>query len=187
MAVKKITLLAAIALMVACVPMSAGATPITPPTYNMVVTGASQITGTSVSALTLTATFPNGGTGSTRAAGGGARWSIPVSGSLREGDTIRLMFTDGTNSGLRFITVESAGTNLDGSPAGGGGGSTGGAVTGDGGGTTTDGTGTTDTTSDSSLPKTGNTAPMFLLAGGLFAVGLVLVFLTQRLWARAQR
>ncbi len=188
MGMKKIALLVVLAFVLACIPVVAGAVPILQPTYNQVIAGDTKVTGTSVSALSLTATFPNGNTASTTTPGGGASWSIPVSGTLKEDDSIRIDYTGNGQSGYLYINVAPAGKNLDGTPADGGGGTNnGGVVNGSdedtntaSGGTVSPGSGASNT--GAGMPKTGNAAPMFGFAGGLFVIGLALMFLTRGFW-----
>ncbi len=105
----KIALLAAVAMLASFIPVFAGAVPVTPPTYASLVAGDTAVTGQSVQKLTITITFPNGAERSTTAEGGLATWSVPSPVKLSEGDVLTMHFTDGNTTGMRTITVVSAG------------------------------------------------------------------------------
>ena len=183
---RKFALLAAVMLVLASVPVIAGAAVPKSPQYDQVVSGATKITGTSVDALTISALFPNGVSASTWTAGNGARWTIPVSGSLKTDDTIRIVWTDGTHTGNYSITVEPAGYNLDGSVAGGGSATSNGSEDGSNAATTENTAATGTSTESTSVPQTGDALPMFALAAGLLIVGLALALLMRAAYLRRQ-
>ena len=197
---KKFALLLVIALVIACVPAFAGAKIVQVPSYNQVKAGDTKITGTSLDALTLKFTFPNKVTISKAIKGGVAVWSVPVSGTLKVDDRIRVDYTDGTTegSGWFFIFVSPAGRSLDGSTNGGSGNTNSGNTstatdTGTGTGTTTTvattGNGAADSTTatDSAIPRTGDVRPMLTFASALFIIGLALALLIRALWLRRRQ
>jgi len=193
MSSKKFALLAVVVFMLGCIPAIASAAPTRLPSYNQVVAGSTKVIGASLDPMTITLTFPNGAKASTTSAGGGASWTIPVSGSLKESDVIRLDYTSGGDSGWFYITVAPAGTNLDGSNANNNANNSGDSsvVTDNSATTSSNGTPATTTTTtnnaNTGVPATGDARPLFAVAGGLFLVGLFLAFLIRALWLRRQQ
>jgi len=181
---KKFALLVVVALVLACIPVIAGAVP-TPPTYNDVHEGDVKITGTSSDPMTISATYNGATTATVHTAGSGALWTLsPLPWALKEGMVITLNFTyDAGGSGWKYMTVV-ASYDLNGNKTGSTT-ATGTAVTTDTvapGSTTATGTAATA----SGVPATGDTRPMFYFAGGLLVIGLVLAFLTRAAWLRRE-
>ncbi|MCL2882041.1 MAG: hypothetical protein FWF45_04010 [Coriobacteriia bacterium] len=183
---KKFALLVVVALVLACIPVIAGAVS-TPPNFNDVHDGDTKITGTSVDAMTITATrlIPAGSTsGSVHAAGSGATWTLSsLPWPIVEGQVIRLNFTyDAGGSGWKDITVV-ASYDLNGQKTGGSTTTTGTAVAAA---PDTSTAGTDTAASASGVPATGDARPMLYFAGGLFIVGLALALLTRAMLLRRQ-
>jgi len=180
---KKFTLLVVVALVLACIPMVAGASILVSPSYSQIYVDSTTVKGRNLGAdtMTIAITFPDKVTNSAVVAGGAA-WTIPVSGTLKVGDVVHLTFDNGVNApGSRdIIVIEGNGLsnpNKKSTP-------------------TTDTAVATDTATPSStnntaapvsgVPVTGDARPMFYFAGGLFVVGLALALLTRALWLRRQ-
>jgi len=177
---KKIALVAVVLLILGSIPALAAAAP---PTPGQVLAGATQITGSSVDAMSLVAVFPNGVRSDTvQAAGQGALWLIrvPSSVKLAVGDEIRLEFTYGGSTGWTRIIVDTPGQGLGGSNGSG-------SVTSNGSsGNGSSATSAVTSSADNSTPQTGDAMPMLYLAVGLFVVGLAVAFLARELWLRHQ-
>jgi len=186
MALKKFVLLALFVCVLASLPAfaNANASAIQAPSYNQVTSDASTITGTSSGALLIKATFPDGKTASTTAKndGFGWSWSVPVYGTLKERDRIRLDYGANSYTNRLYINVSSAGAKLGGPP-----------VTSNAN-TATSSTDATGNVVNNAPPNTSannapsqqvvNARPLLVFVAALFVIALSLTLLIRAFWRR---